>query len=751
MSKAVTAKPRREVPRRHRRVHSRQRVRTSRRPLLFPGPAIPAGVDSAQGPPTARSRGLRPQLSNRVFRTSPAVAHVQSQPGPSASLARGSRIEYPELVGRASSGRSEEIGKVHDSVVGTNADRVIMSGTCDGIDMLNSGRLAAQSGPWLGLAAALAAWCMLLPVSVHGAAPDGETVYRESCAACHESGENRAPSLEALMHLSPKAILATLRDGTMAYVGKTLPPESAEAVASYLGRGTGPLVGRSRPACPDAPWSHPFRGPRWIGWSPNLSNTRYQTAEAAGLDVRSVRGLRLLWAFGLPDSDLARGQVAVAGGRLFVGARNGRVYALEAKTGCTVWEFEAQSEVRTAILLSHPDSKGRVSAYFGDTRGSLYAIDADTGKQIWKRRLDDHVAATLTGSPVLFEGRLYAGTSSIEEFTGAHPTYSCCDFRGSISAIDASNGERIWKTYTILEEATPRRASRKGVVQLGPSGAAIWSAPTIDAKLRRVYVTTGDNYSDPPTEDSDAMIAFDLDTGRRVWSRQFTKRDAYNMACDPGADKANCPEADGPDFDFGASAMLVQLDGTSRLLIAGQKSGMVHAVDPDRDGEIVWQRRVGEGGKLGGIQFGPAADFQNAYIAVSDYQGPRPDSVGGLTALRLADGAVVWHKPGFRCPSRRKGCSPANSAAVTAIPGAVFSGSLDGFLRAYSSTDGTVLWSFDTAREFQETVNGVPAKGGSINGPGPVVVDGIVYVNSGYGMFGSIPGNALLAFGSGEE
>ena len=418
-----------------------------------------------------------------------------------------------------------------------------------------------------------------------------------------------------------------------------------------------------------------------------------------------------------------------------MGARNGRVYALDASSGCTVWEFEALWEVRTAVLLGPSETDGGWAVYFGDTQANLYSVDALTGRQIWRTRLDDHRSATLTGSPVLFEGRLYAGASSIEEFTGASAEYSCCDFRGSLSAIDAANGERVWKTYTIPEEPAPRRANSKGVVQRGPSGAGIWSAPTIDARLRRVYVTTGDNYSDPPTDDSDAIIAYDLDTGRRIWSRQFTKGDAYNMACNSGADKVNCPEADGPDFDFGASAMLVELDGTKRLLIAGQKSGVVHAVDPERDGEIVWQRRAGKGGKLGGIQFGPAADSRNAYVAVSDYRGPKPDSVGGIAAIRLVDGKVVWRKRGFRCKAGRKGCSPAQSAAVTVIPGVVFSGSLDGYIRAYSAMDGTVLWSFDTAREFPDTVNGVPARGGSINGPGPVVVNGMVYVNSGYGMF----------------
>ena len=608
-----------------------------------------------------------------------------------------------------------------------------------------------RRGARLRLGAGLVAGGMLLAVPARPAGPDGESVYRESCAACHESGENRAPSLEALRLLSPESILASLQDGAMAYVGETLPPGSAEVVASFLGRGTGTLAADGSEGCPDAAWSDPDAGPRWIGWSPDISNTRFQPADFSGLDAKSVPSLRLRWAFGLPDSERARGQVAVAGGRIFVGARNGSVYALDAKSGCTVWEFEALREVRTAVLLAPFETDGGWAVYFGDTQANLYAVDALTGRQIWRMRLDNHGAATLTGSPVLFEGRLYAGASSIEESTGASAKYSCCDFRGSLSAIDASNGERIWKTYTIPEAPEPRRPNSKGVMQRGPSGAGIWSAPTIDAELRRVYVTTGDNYSDPPTDDSDAIIAYDLDTGRRLWSRQFTEGDAYNMACNAGADKVNCPEADGPDFDFGASAMLVELDGTKRLLVAGQKSGMVHAVDPDRNGEIVWQRRAGKGGKLGGIQFGPAADSRNAYVAVSDYRAPRPDSVGGLTAIRLVDGEVVWHKPGFRCRAGRNGCSPAQSAAVTVIPGAVFSGSLDGYIRAYSTMDGTVLWSYDTAREFPDTVNGVSAKGGSINGPGPVIVDGMVYVNSGYGMFGSMPGNVLLAFGPGSD
>ena len=601
------------------------------------------------------------------------------------------------------------------------------------------------------MAIRLAAVALSWTVCVQAAEPTGEQIYEQACKSCHESGESRAPSLDVLRQLSYAAILDSLRDGVMAYVGETLPDGHIEAVSLYLGKGTAELPSLTRQSCADPTWGDPLSGPRWIGWGADLENSRYQPPRFAGMTAADVPRLELRWAFGLPDAAHARGHPTVAGGMLFVGSRSGSLYALDAKSGCTVWEFEPRSEVRTAILISPPDGAGRTLLFFGDTKANIYGIDAATGTQVWRTKVDDHPAATLTGSPVLFEGTLYFGVSSIEEFTGAFAKYPCCSFRGSVQAVDAWNGERAWKTHTIPEEPVPQLANAAGVVQLGPAGAAIWSAPTIDAKLRRLYVTTGDNYSDPPTDDSDAIIAYSLDSGRRLWSRQFTEGDAYNMGCNSNADGVNCPQADGPDFDFGSSAILVELNNGKRALVAGQKSGMVHAIDPDQDGAILWQSRAGTGGKLGGIQYGSATDGRNVYVAVSDYRGPRPKSVGGLVAYRLADGEEIWNTPSTPCPSNRPQCSPAHSAAVTVIDGVVFSGSLDGHLRAYSTEDGSLLWDFDTVRDYDDTVNGVPAKGGALNGPGPVVVDGMLYVNSGYGQFGSMPGNVFLAFGiSGE-
>jgi polyvinyl alcohol dehydrogenase (cytochrome) len=364
-----------------------------------------------------------------------------------------------------------------------------------------------------------------------------------------------------------------------------------------------------------------------------------------------------------------------------------------------------------------------------------------------------------TAAPQVHNGIVYQTFSSFEEAIAADPTYACCTFRGSVVALDAATGKKIWQTYTISETSAPTRKIDAGPQQNGPSGAGIWSTPTIDERLGALYVATGDNYSDPPSKTSDAILAMDLKTGEIIWSRQLTDNDAYNNGCTTPP-MTNCPQAKGPDFDFGQPPILVQLDGQSRALVIAQKSGMVHAVDPDRKGAVLWQKRASNGGYLGGSQWGSASDGRNIYVATSDValggvadpnspQGFRiavdPAKGGGLHALDLKTGARIWDAKPSVCPPDRAICSPAQSAAVTAIPGVVFSGSVDGHLRAYSTSNGTVLWDLDTAREF-ETVNGKPARGGSLDVAGPAVVNGMVFVNSGYGQWGGIPGNVLLVF-----
>jgi polyvinyl alcohol dehydrogenase (cytochrome) len=477
----------------------------------------------------------------------------------------------------------------------------------------------------------------------------------------------------------------------------------------------------------------------WNGWSPAPTNTRFQNADAAGLTVARVQKLKLKWAFGFEGDTIVFAQPSVIGNNLFVGSNSGKVHALDARTGCTHWTFQAESAVRPAIAVIPAGAAHAL--LFGDRGGTFYSLEAETGKVLWKKKVDDHAGARVTGSAVVHEGVIYIPVASGEETLARQDGYACCTFRGSVVALKAQDGSQVWKTYMIPE------AARKNGEAWGPSGAGVWSAPTLDVKRGRLYVGTGNNYSEPATATSDAIVALDTKTGRIVWTRQTRPGDILNGNCQS---KNTCP---GPDYDFGASPILETLEGGRELLLVGQKSGIVYALDPDKDGQIVWEARVGKGGVNGGVQWGMASDGRNVYAATSDVvrrgaAGYDPKQGGGLTALRIRDGQKVWYAAPPPCDDK-KGCSPAQSAAVSVIPGVVFSGSLDGHLRAYSTEDGKVLWDFDTVRDFA-TVNGVKANGGGVDGPGAIVAGGFVYVGSGYQRTGGMGGNVLLAFGTAE-
>jgi polyvinyl alcohol dehydrogenase (cytochrome) len=520
----------------------------------------------------------------------------------------------------------------------------------------------------------------------------------------------------------------------------------------------------TRGACPDdgaAAFADPLNKPHWNGWGVGPTQHRFQPSNMARLAPSEVARLKLKWAFGFRGATRSVAQPTIFGGRVFIGSQNGKVYSLDAKSGCTHWQFDAGKPVRSAVVIG-PRGDGW-AAYFGDFAANVSAIDALTGKALWTTKVDDHPAAIITGALTLVGTTLFVPVSSYEEVLGAKPGYPCCSFRGSLVALDGSTGKVLWKTFTITEEPKAGAINSAGVQQIGPSGAPIWSAPTYDSASQRVYATTGDNYSDPPSGTSDAIIAFNAGSGELAWTRQVTSGDAFTLACPNGV---NCPKSHGPDFDFGSPAVLATLSNGRRILVAGQKSGVVTAVYPDHGGEIVWQKRVGDGGTLGGVQWGVAADESNLYVAVSDPKfhpaGPATPGAqalisdpsvmllidskagGGLWALKLETGEELWRTPHPGCGDV-PGCSPAQSAAVTAIPGLVFSGGLDGHLRAYSTADGKIVWDMDTAGDYR-TVNGVVAKGGSIDGGGAVIVDGILYVGSGSGFVGTMPGNVLLAY-----
>jgi polyvinyl alcohol dehydrogenase (cytochrome) len=585
----------------------------------------------------------------------------------------------------------------------------------------------------------------------------GESMYKASCAQCHDAGVGRAPTRDTFHDMSPERVLAAMETGEMVTMGMRWPADGRRAIAEFL---TGKAIGTSLTTEPSPQamcksTAFAISGPAWNGWGDNTSNTRFQSAAAAGITAAQVPRLKLKWAFGFPGELNANAHPTYAGGRVFVGSPGGKVYALDAATGCIHWYLDAGSQVRSAITVAQIESaSGSVNAaFFGDGKGHAWAVDAATGKQLWKKQVDDYPVARLTGSPAFYEGKLFVPVASGEEAAGAVPTYECCRFRGSLVALDAATGKQIWKTYTIDRPAKPTKKNKVGTQLWGPSGAPIWSTPAIDTKLGIVYVTTGDNYSEPDSKTSDAFMALDMKTGKILWLRQMTANDAYTSACRL-PDRTNCPDVDGPDFDFGASPILVTLKSGKRALLAGQKSGMVHALDPDKKGEILWQVRVGKGGTMGGVQWGSAADGNNVYVAVSDIKrimlnyatttDADPSQGGGMFALKLDNGERMWYTAPIPCGDRKR-CSPAQSAAVTAIPGVAFSGSMDGHLRAYSATDGKIIWDFDTIRNYK-TVNGVEGRGGSLDGPGPIIVGGMLFANSGYAAAGGTPGNVLLAF-----
>jgi len=589
-------------------------------------------------------------------------------------------------------------------------------------------------------------FALVLSSSAFAQAPNGSAVFTDHCATCHAAGDQRTPSVAALRQRTPEAILDALVTGAMRQQGSDLTDAERRAVAAFLGGGTAAASASSDTArCANPAPFDPAQGASWKGWGPDSSNARFQSAAQAGLTPENTPKLKLKWALGFPGANTARAQPTVAGGRVFVGSQDGTVYSLDAKTGCTVWTFKAKAGVRTAIVLGAP-SGASTPLYFGDGRSNVYALNASTGTQLWTQNVETHPSSHITGAPALYQNRLYVPVASGEEGQGNNKSYECCTFRGSVVALNIANGGVVWKTYTIPAEPRTLGRNAGGAVRWGPSGAGVWGAPAIDAKRHAVYAATGNMYTEPQTGSSDAVMAFDMDTGKTLWISQVFQKDIFVVGCNQ-PNPANCPSSDnlGPDFDFGNPPMLVTTPAGRDLIVIGQKSAVGWALDPDKKGAVVWEYQVGKGSALGGMEFGSATDGVNAYFPVNDAGQP---TAGEVHAVVLETGAAAWKatpRP-VLCGERGRGCSPGIEAPATVIPGVLFIGAMDGGLRAYSTKDGSMLWEFNTNIDFT-TVNGVPAKGASINGAGAAVANGMLFVNSGYGALGGRPGNVLLAFG----
>ncbi|MVM32962.1 PQQ-binding-like beta-propeller repeat protein [Spirosoma sp. HMF4905] len=578
-------------------------------------------------------------------------------------------------------------------------------------------------------------------------ATEGQKVYMATCNNCHkaEAGVG-APGYFVLAQMPPRAILAALETGKMREQAKELTNDQRKAVAQWLASKT--LKENPIPQEAYGQFSLPEGKSALVyhsGWGGNLEGTGYRSAQQAGISPTTVGNLKLKWSFAFPDVSQVRSKPAIVGDWLIIGTHFGEVYSIHKKTGKIGWRFLAKAAVRGAISVVQ--SNDGIRAFFADNNTNAYAIDVKTGNLLWESKAGKHPQSGNTGSVAVYDNMVYVPLTSNEVVSVLDPTYPCCSSSGEIVALDARSGKEVWRHRVITEEAKVAGKKKNGSPFYGPSGAIVWSSPTVDTKRGLLYFGTGENYTSPATTTSDAIQALNLKTGKLAWSFQSTKDDTWNLAC-PG--NPNCPEKVGPDFDFGMAPILTKQPSGKDILVVGQKAGIVYGLSPD-NGKVIWQTRIGRGGALGGIHWGMATDGKYVYAANADNKygiNPKVDSLikpePGLFALDIATGKIVWKTAAPSCDGK-KGCIEANSAAPTVIPGLVFAGTLDGHIRAYSTTDGKILWDYDTVKAYQ-SVNGIEGKGGSIDGSAPVVADGMLFVNSGYGLFGELPGNVLLAF-----
>lgn len=590
----------------------------------------------------------------------------------------------------------------------------------------------------------------------------GARVYAQRCASCHDNPDaTRAPSIDALKAMSPAQIRFSMTSGKMQSQAAGLDQEQIGAVVNYLvpgGEEGYQVTEASR--CEDTSIS--FKKTYVEGWGPDLSNTRYYGPERTVLDRNNVQRLETAWTFGLPGASDVRGYPVITDDTVFLGASSGHVFALDRHSGCIKWHNGIGVNVRSSLSLGDVD--GTPAILFQDGATVVHALHARTGDLLWKSRAGVMPQNMGTATPVQVGDRLLVPLSAIDVGAAGDPEYECCKGHGAVTALDPGNGERLWTTH-MTEPARPTTVSSVGTQLYGPAGAPVWTTPTLHPEARRVYVGTGENTSAPATDTSDAIIAMDLETGDILWKYQATENDTFNMACSGfGPDGPNCPDPEGPDFDFGGAVSLTRLKDGTDVIVGGQKSGIVHTVNADT-GELIWKTRVSTGSALGGIHWGVTVSNGKVFAPSSDPAFPRPgyEAKPGLYALDLETGEPIWsHKAERGCQfnpaTSRDSSTPwpecgffyGYSAAPASTDELVFIGSLDGKIRAFDAATGDVLWTDETVKAF-ETVNGVAAHGGAIDNSGPSVAGDMLFVPSGYAAFGQMPGNAFIAYRLAEE
>lgn len=575
-----------------------------------------------------------------------------------------------------------------------------------------------------------------------------ESAYEQRCGVCHNSPEGRMPSRGVIASMAPEAIYTIISTGVMKEHAQGLSDQDRRHLATYLGRNGLSLQKDPAPEankCSAAAQGAQSSSAGWPYWGHDLEGTRYQPSP--GFTAADVPRLKLKWAFAYPGGVASTAPI-VANGRLYVASMTGQVFALDSATGCTRWSVNVGAPVKAALSVGLSDNATGLKAlvYVTDFGGGVHALDARDGSAVWSTRvIDDPALNSVSGSPLLAEGRLYVPITGMEDTLAANPSYGCCRARGSLVALDAATGSVLWRSYPITEAPQPTGKNAYGVQMFGPAGAGIWTAPTYDSKRHLVYAATGNDYSAPGSDASDAVIAFDPKNGAIRWKMQVFRNDIWILGCDT-IPRVNCPSEHGPDLDFASPPMIRALPDGHQLLLIGSKSGIFYALDPDDSGRIVWKVRLSDGDAKGAIMFGPASSEKAVFVTLSNPAGSTTGAPpGGTFALNIPDGKVLWSaspaKPA--CHWGDSGCTSAQPAPLAAMPGVVFSGAADGHIRAYDTRDGTVRWDYDTGLTFP-AVNGVQARGGGIGRGGAALAAGALFLNTGDG-YGQA-GNALLTF-----
>ncbi len=587
----------------------------------------------------------------------------------------------------------------------------------------------------------------------------GAPVYDAFCAVCHDGTNPRAPTLESLRSFSRETLSYTLTAGVMSEQGQVLSDEQRSAVVDFLAADEMSTDWIADNLCSNGQRVPNLDGVAVLTAGVDQRFSRQLSSVQGGLEKADLANLEVAWALGLPGVSGLRSSPVIAGDTLFYPAAvTGHLLAIAADTGCIRWAYDAGAPLRASATLAEALADGRRPLIITDEYTRVHAVDALSGEAIWRvpGAFEADAATRLTGAPLAVGNKIIIPVSASGSSRAANPEYECCEGRGAVLALDAATGERLWAWATVPPAEYTGQLSPAGVRLRGPSGAPVWSNPTYDEKRGQVYITTGENSSLPTTGTSNAIIALDLASGEPRWVFQAVANDAWNMAC-TGADTGpNCPSAEfsiRTDADFGGSAIPVTLPDGRDVLLAGQKSGHLWALNPD-DGSVIWQHRRGEGGSLGGNHWGVAVDGTRVFMTINDplsSSRPAAQSMAGVYAFDIASGEPLWsYRAVPDCDNGRQQRIPrcdsryGFSALPIVVDGAVVAGSIDGRLFVFDGETGEILYQLDTATEFP-TINGVPAHGGSIDSQSVSAGAGMIFVGSGYARFGQDEGNLLLA------